>query len=312
MNVSIIVVNWNTKSLLRDCLASVYGQSRDIDFEIIVVDNASTDGSKEMIRNDFPKVVLIENIKNRGFAAANNQGIDVAKGRYVLLLNSDTIVLGDCIANIVSFADTQPRAGVIGCRVLNSDRTLQPTCFMFPSVLNLFLSSSYLYKLFPTNRFFGRERMTWWNANDVREVDIIKGCFMLIRREAIEQVGRMDENFFMYAEETDWCYRFKKRGWKVMFAPVGEIIHYGGQSTTQIPVAMIVLLRLSILKFIKKHYSWPSHVIARFLVALFFAVRLPVWLAVALLRPAVRAEATVKMKAYSTGIVDALFSQINS
>lgn len=312
MDVSIIVVNWNTKSLLRDCLASVYEHSRDINFEIIVVDNASTDGSKEMIKDDFPKVVLIENNKNRGFAAANNQGVDVAKGRYVLLLNSDTIVLGNCIANIMSFADTQPRAGVIGCRVLNSDRTLQPTCFMFPSVLNLFLSSSYLYKLFPKNRFFGRERMTWWNANDVREVDIIKGCFMLIRREAIEQVGRMDENFFMYAEETDWCYRFKKSGWKVMFAPVGEIIHYGGQSTTQIPVAMIVQLRLSILKFIKKHYSWPSHLIARFLVALFFAVRLPVWLAVALLRPAVRAEATVKMKAYSTGIVDALFSQINS
>jgi GT2 family glycosyltransferase len=306
MDVSIIVVNWNTKSLLRDCLASVYEQSRGVDFEIIVVDNASTDGSKEMIRNDFPKVVLIENNKNSGFAAANNQGINVAKGRYVLLLNSDTIVLDDCIANIVSFADTQPRAGVVGCRVLNSDRTLQPTCFMFPSVLNLFLSSSYLYKLFPKNRFFGRERMTWWNANDVREVDIIKGCFMLIRREAIEQVGRMDENFFMYAEETDWCYRFRKSGWKVMFAPVGEIIHYGGQSTTQIPVAMIVQLRLSILKFIKKHYSWPSHVIARFLVASFFTVRLPVWLAMAFLRPVARAEAAVKIRAYFSGIVNAL------
>jgi GT2 family glycosyltransferase len=307
MDVSIIVVNWNTKSLLRDCLISVYEESRDIDFEIIVVDNASTDGSREMIRNDFPKVILIENIKNRGFAAANNQGIAVAKGRYVLLLNSDTIVLDNCIANIVSFADTQPRAGVIGCRVLNSDRTLQPTCFMFPSILNLLLSSSYLYKLFPNNRFFGREQMTWWDANYVREVDIVKGCFMLIRREAIEKVGGLDENFFMYAEETDWCYRFRKCGWKVMFAPVGEIIHYGGQSTTQIPVAMIIQLRLSILKFIKKHYGWPSHVVARFLVASFFAVRLPVWLAMAFLRPAARAEAAVKIRAYSTGVVNALF-----
>jgi GT2 family glycosyltransferase len=307
MDVSIIVVNWNTKSLLRDCLISVYEESRDIDFEIIVVDNASTDGSREMIRNDFPKVILIENIKNRGFAAANNQGIAVAKGRYVLLLNSDTIVLDNCIANIVSFADTQPRAGVIGCRVLNSDRTLQPTCFMFPSILNLLLSSSYLYKLFPNNRFFGREQMTWWDANYVREVDIVKGCFMLIRREAIEKVGGLDENFFMYAEETDWCYRFRKCGWKVMFAPVGEIIHYGGQSTTQIPVAMIIQLRLSILKFIKKHYGWPSHVVARFLVASFFAVRLPVWLAMAFLRPGARAEAAVKIRAYSTGVVNALF-----
>lgn len=311
MNVSIIVVNWNTKSLLQDCLTSVYKQSRGIDFEIIVVDNGSTDGSKEMIRNDFPKVVLIENTKNRGFAAANNQGMAIAKGRYVLLLNSDTVVLDNCIADIISFADTHPRAGVIGCRVLNSDRTLQQTCFMFPSILNLLLSSSYLYKIFPKSRFFGRELMTWWNANDVREVDIVKGCFMLVRREAIEKVGGLDESFFMYAEETDWCYRFRKCGWKVMFAPVGEIIHYGGQSTTQVPVAMIVQLRLSILKFIKKHYGWPSHVIARFLVALFFAVRLPVWLAMAFLRPTARAEAAIKMKAYSCGIVDALFGQIS-
>jgi len=307
MNVSIIVVNWNTKALLRDCLNSVYEQIRD-DYEIIVVDNASTDGSKEMVRNDFPKVVLIENNKNRGFAAANNQGMAVAKGKYVLLLNSDTIVLDNCISNIVSFADKHHRAGVIGCRVLNSDSTLQQTCFMFPSILNLFLSSSYLYKIFPKSRFFGRELMTWWDANDIREVDIVKGCFMLVRREAIEEVGGMDENFFMYAEETDWCYRFKKNGWKVLFAPVGEIIHYGGQSTTQIPVAMIVQLRLSILKFIKKHYGRPSHIMARFLVALFFAVRLPIWFAMLFLRPAVRSEAAVKMKAYSTGVIDALFS----
>jgi GT2 family glycosyltransferase len=312
MNVSIIIVNWNTKALLRDCLTSVYGQIRDVDCEIIVVDNASTDGSKEMIKNDFPKVVLIENPVNRGFAAANNQGIAVAKGRYVLLLNSDTVVLDNCIANMISFADAHPRAGVTGCRVLNADRTLQRTCFMFPSILNLFLSSSYLYKVFPKSRFFGRELMTWWNADDVREVDIVKGCFMLVRREAIEKVGGLDENFFMYAEETDWCYRFKKSGWKVMFAPAGEIIHYGGRSTTQVPVAMIVQLRLSILKFIKKHYGWPSHLIARFLVALFFAARLPIWLATALLRPAARAEAAVKMKAYSTGVVDALFGQISA
>lgn len=312
MNVSIIIVNWNTEALLRDCLRSVYGQIPEADCEVIVVDNASTDGSREMIRNDFPEVVLIENAANRGFAAANNQGIAVAKGRYVLLLNSDTVVLDNCIANIISFADARRRAGVIGCRVLNSDRTLQRTCFMFPSILNLFLSSTYLYKIFPTSRFFGRELMTWWDANDVREVDIVKGCFMLIRREAIEEVGGLDENFFMYAEETDWCYRFKKCGWEVMFAPVGEIIHYGGQSTTQIPVAMIVQLRLSILKFIRKHYGRRSHVIARFLVALFFAIRLPVWLAMALLRPAARAEAAVKMKAYSAGVVDALFGQISS
>jgi len=312
VDVSIIIVNWNTKGLLRDCLSSVYAHAGEIDYEIIVIDNASTDGSAEMVKNDFRQVILIENSNNRGFAAANNQGMAVAKGRYVLLLNSDTVVLDNAIANTVRFADANPEVAVTGCRVLNSDRTLQRTCFMFPSVLNMLLSSTYLYKLFPKNKFFGREQMTWWDRNDVRQVDVVTGCFMLVRREAVEQVGVMDERFFMYCEETDWCYRFREEGWKVMFAPVGEIIHFGGQSTSQKRVAMIVQLRLSILKFMKKHYSWPEYLIGRFLVALFFAIRLPVWLVTAFVRPAARNEATVKMKAYSTGVVNALFGQANS
>jgi len=312
VDVSIIIVNWNTKGLLRDCLSSVYEHAGDFDYEIIVIDNASTDGSADMVKNDFQQVILIENSENRGFATANNQGMVVAKGRYVLLLNSDTVVLDNAIANTVRFADENPQAAVTGCRVLNSDRTLQRTCFMFPSILNMLLSSTYLYKLFPKNRFFGREQMTWWDRSDVRKVDVVTGCFMLVRREAIEQVGVMDEQFFMYGEETDWCYRFRKKDWKVMFAPVGQIIHFGGQSTAQKPVAMIVQLRLSILKFIKKHYSWPAYLIARFLVASFFAVRLPVWLAMAFVRPAAHSEAAIKMKAYSTGVVSALLGQINS
>jgi GT2 family glycosyltransferase len=307
MDVSIVIINWNTKKLLSDCLTSVYEKAGRVDFEVIVVDNASGDGSQGMVKSDFPQVILIENDCNRGFAAANNQGIERAEGRYVLLLNSDTLVLEDSIAKTVAFADEHPEAGVVGCRVLNPDRTLQPTCFMFPSVLNMLLSSTYLYKLFPKNRFFGRERMTWWDRNDVREVDVVTGCFMLVRREAIEQVGVLDERFFMYGEETDWCYRFSQAGWKVMFSPAGEIIHYGGQSATRVPVAMIVQLRLSILKFIRKHYSRLSYFAARLLVALFFAVRLPVWLAISLLRPGNRPEASVKMQAYSAGIVVALF-----
>lgn len=310
MDVSIIIVNWNTIDLLRDCLTSVYECAGDVDYEIIVVDNASIDGSVEMVKKNFKDVILIENTENRGFAAANNQGIAVAKGRYVLLLNSDTIVLDNSIANTVRFADKNPQTAVTGCQVLNLDGTIQRTCFKFPSILNMLLSSTYLYKLFPKNKFFGREQMTWWDRSDVRQVDVVTGCFMLVRREAIEQVGMMDERFFMYGEETDWCYRFWKSGWKIMFAPVGRIIHFGGQSAAKRPVAMIIQLRLSILKFINKHYSWPSHLIARFLVALFFAVRLPVWLAMSLLRPAARSEAAIKMRAYSIGVVDALFGQV--
>jgi GT2 family glycosyltransferase len=283
-----------------------------VEFEVIVVDNASSDDSVDMLKSEFPQVRIIANAENRGFAKANNQGIAIAEGRYVLLLNSDTVVLGNCIAETVSFADAQAQAGVVGCRVLNPDNSLQPTCFMFPSILNMLLSSTYLYKLFPRSRFFGREHMTWWDSNDAREVDVVKGCFMLVRREAIEQVGPMDEGFFMYAEETDWCYRFKKNGWKVMFAPVGRIIHLGGQSTAQKHAAMIVQLRLSILKVIRKHRGWTAHLVARFLVAFFFAVRLPLWIAMALFRPTKRRRAALTVRAYSAGVVNALFGQVDS
>ena len=283
MDISIIIVNWNTKGVLRDCLTSVFEQKGNIDCEVIVVDNASTDGSVEMLKNDFGNVVLIENAENRGFAAANNQAMAVAKGRYVLLLNSDTIVLDSCLADIVSFADANPQTAVVGCRVLNSDRTLQPTCFMFPSVLNMLLSSTYLYKIFPRSRFFGREQMLWWDASDVREVDVVRGCFMLVRRKAIEQVGVMDEQFFMYGEETDWCYRFRKNGWKVTFAPVGQIIHLGGASSRQDASRMRLQLSASILLFLRKHTTWIQYAFACLLTALFFLVRVPYWLGIAII-----------------------------
>jgi len=164
-DVSIVIVNWNTREILRDCLRSVYENAGPVDLHVIVVDNASTDGSVEMVKSEFEKVQLIANSENRGFAAANNQGMAVATGRYVLLLNSDTVVLDGAIAKTVAFADVHPEAAVVGCRVLNPDRSLQRTCFMYPSVLNLLLAATYLNKLFPRSRFFGRERMTWWDRD---------------------------------------------------------------------------------------------------------------------------------------------------
>ena len=219
---SVIIVNWNTESYLRDCLQSVFEATSGIEFEVIVIDNASSDGSVAMVEKEFPQVRLVKNPDNRGFAAANNQGMAVSQGRYVLLLNSDTIVLGDVIGATVRFGDAHPDTAVVGCRVLNGDRSLQRTCFMYPSLLNMFLSSSFLYKVFPQSRFFGRERMTWWDRTDTRDVDVVTGCYMLVRQEAIDQVGRMDESFHMYGEETDWCCRFKKAGWRVVFCPGGR------------------------------------------------------------------------------------------
>ena len=312
VDVSIIIVNWNTKELLRNCISSIYDNAGSFNFEIIVVDNASSDGSVDMISSEFPQAELIRNIENRGFAAANNQGMLTSKGRYVLLLNSDTVILHDCIDKAVAFADSQKQASVVGCRVLNPDKTLQPTCFMFPSIPNMLLSSTYLYKLFPHNRFFGREQMTWWNRDDVRQVDVVTGCFMLVRREAIEQVGVMDERFFMYGEETDWCYRFKQAGWKVMFTPDCEIIHLGGQSTRNLRAETLIQLRVGILKFINKHHGRLKHKVACFFTILFFAVRLPVWFIVSTFGPEYKKQALVKLRAYVNGIRQIFFNPADS
>ncbi len=302
VDVSIIIVNWNTRQITCECLKSVYEQTKELSFEVIVVENGSSDSSVEMVKNEYPRVILIENQENRGFAAANNQGMAIAKGKYVLLLNSDTFILDDAIRKAVSLADDHPKAAVVGCRILNADMTMQQSCFMFPSLLNMVLSSSYLYKLFPRSKFFGRERMSWWDRRDEREVDVVTGCFMLIRREAIEAIGMMDEQFFMYAEETDWCYRFKQAGWRILFTPEVEIVHLGGQSSQQVRNEMLIQVAVSILQFMRKHYNWLTYQLASLLIIIFFMARLPVWLSVALLSSKKRLEAFDRVKTYTVGI----------
>lgn len=305
LDVSIIIVNWNTRDILCNCLQSIYEQASKVNFEVIVVDNASTDDSVQMVKTEFLHVILIENSENKGFAAANNQGIAVARGRYALLLNSDTVIQNNAIAETVSFADAHPDAAVVSCRVLNPDQTLQPTCFMFPSILNMLLSSTYLYKLFPKSKFFGREQMTWWDRNNIREVDVVTGCFMLVRREAIQQVGTMDEQFFMYGEETDWCYRFRQAGWKVVFTPACEIIHLGGQSSRQQRIKMILQLRGSILYFMAKNRGPVQYKIGCILTCAFFVFRIPGVLLLSLLQRNCGPNAT-KASAYWKGACKSL------
>lgn len=303
MDVSVIIVNWNTRQITCDCLHSVYRETTAVDFEVIVVDNGSTDGSVEAIQKEFPQVCLIANQDNRGFAAANNQGMVLARGRYILLLNSDTLVLDGAIQKMVRFADQNPDTGVLGCRVLNRDRTLQRTCFMYPSLLNGLLEATYLNKLFPRSRFWAREGMGWWNRDDVRDVEVVTGCFMLVRSESLKQVGLMDERFYMYAEESDWCYRFKQSGWRVLFTPEAQIIHLGGQSSAMRSGEMIIQLRLSILKFVRKHHGWLACRIMGLITAFFFALRVPLWFCVGLLSPSRRGQALIRGRAYLRGAV---------
>ncbi len=301
MDVSIIVVAWNVRKLLYDCLKSVYDETKGIEFEVIYVDNASEDGTVEMVQKEFPEARIIENDENKGFIKANNQGIEIANGRYVLLLNSDTIVLDNAIAKTIKFADEHPRTALVGCRVLNPDRTLQRTCSMYHSALNMLLSATYLYKIFPRSRFFGREQMTWWDFNDTREVEVVYGCFSLVRKEAIDQVGLMDPTYFVYGDDPDWCYRFHKAGWKVMFTPEPVIIHYGGQNTKHMSREFRLQLSGSILIFTKKHKGTFAFYLTRIFQALFFLQRVPYWFAVGLIKSNEREKAFYCANTYLLG-----------
>lgn len=278
IDVSIIVVAWNVRDLVRECLESTYRETRDVDFEVIYVDNASKDGSAEMVRKEFPQARIIENSENLGFIKANNQAIEVARGRYVLLLNSDTVVLDGAIQKTVAFADRNPDAAVVGCRVLNRDRTLQRACFMYPSLLNTILAATYLYKLFPRSSFFGRERMTWWDFDDVRDVEVVCGCYALVRKKAIDEVGVMDETYFVYGDDPDWCYRFRQKGWRVVFTPEASIVHYGGQTTKQMSDAFLLQLIGTKLLFIRTYRGRVEFALSCLTMSLYFLLRVPYWL----------------------------------
>lgn len=252
MDLSIVIINWNTREMLRDCLHSVYDNLGDLKAEVFVVDNASEDGSQDMVREVFPQVDLICNTENRGFAAANNQALEVAKGKYVLLLNSDTLVHGDVLSASCDFMETRPEVGVMGCRVLNADGTLQITGSGYPSLLNLFLMTTGLWKL-KNVPFFDRYQMQSWDRRSEREIDVVSGCYMVVRNEAMGQVGLLDEDFFFYGEETDWCRRFANAGWKLVLAPVGEITHFGGGSVKKLNHKRDVMLTEGTVRLHRKH-----------------------------------------------------------
>ena len=279
MDVSIIIINWNTKELLRNCIKSVYEQAGDVDYEVLVVDNASTDGSVEMVKSDFGQVILIENSENRGYAAACNQGMRMASSRYVLTLNSDILICDSAVEKIVRYADEHPQAAIVGCQVWESQNKIMTTCFRFPCIMNLLLRTSCLSRLFKCSRFFGRERMLWWQRDTERQVDVVPGVFMLVRRAAIDQVGLMDEEYFFYSEEVDWCYRFSKAGWTIMFWPGVRIIHVGGgaQSSQKVPVRAYVHQVKGNLRFFKKHRGYISFLFARVIFFVLFSVKCCLW-----------------------------------
>lgn len=224
-DVSIIIVNWNTKEFLVSCIKGVLEKEQRISKEIIVIDNGSRDGSASEVKRVFPSVHLIENERNLGFAKAANQGLQKASGRYVLLLNPDTQVKEEAIDRLVSFMDTHIDTGVDGVQLLNSDGSRQNSIANFPSLATELLNKSLLKWLFPQT-FPGKKR----HYPEPIEVDSVIGACMMVRRDVINQVGLLDEDYFLFLEETDWCYRIKKAGWKIYHVPQAEVYHFQGKS----------------------------------------------------------------------------------
>ncbi len=225
IDLSIIIVNWNTKEFLLPCVRSIFENQQRMGWEVVVVENGSQDGSADEIRKTFPFVHLIVNERNLGFSKAVNQGLQKASGRYVLLLNPDIQVKDGAIERLVSFMDAHSDVGVAGAQLLNSDGSKQNSIANFPSLATELLNKSLLRWLFP-KKFPGKER----RYSGPVEVDSVIGACMMVRRDALDQVGLLDEDYFLFLEETDWCYRMKQAGWKIYHVPQAEVYHFQGKS----------------------------------------------------------------------------------
>jgi len=269
VDLSVVIVNWNTCSYLRQCLESLSEERHGgTQIEVIVVDNASTDGSAQMVRQEFPWVRLVANSGNAGYAKGNNQGISLAEGRYVLLLNPDTVVPKGALGKLTAWMDSHPDVGAVGVRLLNPDGSVQPSCRSFPEPAYLLYESLGLTLLFPHSRRFGAYRMTWFGHDREMDVDQPMGSALAIRREAVEDVGLLDEQFPIFFNEVDWCYRARQKGWRIVFTPDVEIVHYGGRSTSQVRLSAIMESHRSLVRFYQKHYRsrmfWTIYVLVIF------------------------------------------------
>ena len=253
MQLSVIIVNYNVKHFLEQCLYSVLKASKNLDTEIFVVDNDSADGSTQLVKEKFPGVNLIENNTNLGFSKANNQAVKKAKGRYILLLNPDTVVEEDTFEKIIGFMDSNPDAGGLGVKMIDGKGNFLPESKRgLPTPWVAFYKMFGLSKIFPGSKKFGKYHLTYLNENEIAEIEVISGAFFMIRRSVLEMTGLLDENFFMYGEDIDLSYRITQAGYKNYYYPETTIIHYKGESTKKGSLNYVKVFLYSHDQFVKK------------------------------------------------------------
>ncbi|MBC7251383.1 MAG: glycosyltransferase family 2 protein [Anaerolineae bacterium] len=266
LDLSIVIVNWNVRDLLRQCLNSILANAKTCKLEIIVIDNASTDGSVEMVRREFPQVRLIASEVNLGYTGGNNLGITTSQGRYILLLNPDTEVVGDALSPMVAYMDAHPDVGALGPQLLNPDGSVQSSRRRFPTLCTALVESTVIQQWWPDNRILRRYYVQDRPDKALSEVDWVTGACILLRRQAVEQVGLLDDDFFMYSEELDWCRRARDAGWKVVYLPTAQVIHHEGKSSEQVlPLRHVRFQRSKIHYFRKHHGRWAGALVRAFL-----------------------------------------------
>ncbi len=257
MKVSVIIVNYNVKYFLEVCLHSVSRAAKGMEVEIIVVDNNSKDGSCAMVRDRYPSVVLIENTDNKGFSKANNQGVEIAKGEYILFLNPDTVMPEDFFTKMVGYMDTHPEAGSVGPKLLDGKGQFAPDGKKsFPSLSVAIFKTTGINKLFSRSPYFNKYYAVHIGEDEVAEVDVLSGCCMMVRSKLLPQIGgAFDEDYFMYCEDVDLAYRIQKSGYKNIYYPEATLIHYKGESTRKATLSYVRIFNEALATFVKKHYS---------------------------------------------------------
>lgn len=268
LDLSIIIVNWNTRDDLARCLASLHPARSRLAMEVVVVDNGSRDGSQRMVRSRFPWARLVATGRNLGFARGNNVGLAETTGRFRLLLNPDTIVHDDALEQLVRHANAHPEVGLLGPMLLNSDGSLQPSCRRFPTLSALLFRNTPLGRWLPGNRFARSYLMEDWDHRRPRAVDWLSGACLLARSELTEALGGLDERYFMYVEDMDWGLRARRAGWQVVYLPSARVTHAVGRSSDQQPAAMVKAHHRSMYLYVRKHYGVAAALLAAPVLAL--------------------------------------------
>jgi GT2 family glycosyltransferase len=297
-DLSIVIVSWNTKKYMEECLTSLTTIDGNLSAEIIVVDNASADGTPEMIRAQFPDVKLIETGANLGFAKGNNVGIKEATGKYICLINSDVNVPSDCLEKMHTYMEQQPTIGLLGPGMLRPDGKVYRSGMRFPSLWNLFLRALFLDSLFKNTGLFGGFLMKDFQFDQTRDIDVLNGWLWMARREGLNQVGPLDGRFFMYAEDVDWCKRFHLAGWRVVFYPEASAVHYGGASAANQPSRFNVEMQRANLQYWKKYHGRISLFFYLLIGCLSYTVRALGWSGVYLMKRSSRYRAQIEVKQY--------------